>query len=63
MDRKHLKLNEDKTEYMIIGNRGIIRMNGLQSLTVNGKTVGVADDVKNLDIIIDKHLAFNGQIN
>lgn len=61
---KHLKLNEDKTECMIIGNRGIIRrMNGLQSVTVNAKTVDVADRVKDLGVITDKHFTLNDQIN
>lgn len=51
-----MTLNENKTEC-------IRRMNGFQSLTVNSKTIDVANKAKDLRVIIDKHLTFNDQIN
>ncbi len=38
-------------------------MNGLQCLTVNDKTIDDPDKVKNLGVIVDKHLILNDQVN
>lgn len=41
------------------GNRRIIRrINGVRSLTVNGKTIDLANKVRDFAVIIDKYLNF-----
>ena len=64
MDCKQLKMNENKTECIVIGKKGDVqRLGGLQSLDMNGKTVTVSDKVTSLGVIIDRNMNLNDQIN
>ncbi len=42
---------------------GLRRFNEVQSLNVNGMNIYLSDKVKDLGVIIDKHLRLNDQIN
>ena len=58
-----LKLNEDKTEYMLIG-----RSNNLEKTSIHSVKVGTADvlqkqSVRNLGVMFDSHMDMEAQVN
>ena len=63
MDFKHLKLNENKTEYMLIGKKDSLRILSGTNITINGNVVQTAERVKDLGVTIDSNLTLNSQIN
>ena len=64
MDAKQLKLNEDKTECLIVGRKGDLqRLGDVPRLRVQGDTMDVTESVKDLGVILDCNLSFNDQIN
>ena len=63
MDFKHLKLNEDKTEFILIGKKERLREIDVMNLTINGNQVNTVDVVRDLGVLIDSNLTFNNQIN
>ena len=64
MEMKQLKLNEDKTECMIVRKKGDLRRwENLQSLNIDGNDIGITKTVKNLGVILDSNLSMKEQIN
>ena len=63
MDFKQLKLNENKTEYMIVGSKNRIWKFGNINMKVNENQVQIADKVRDLGVILDCNLSLNAQIN
>lgn len=64
MNKKQLKLNEGKTECLLVGKKcGLRRFNEVQCLHVNGTNIYLSDKVKNLGVLVDKYLSLNDQIN
>ena len=57
-----LKLNDDKTEIMII-NRHTIPAQHLPSVTINGHPIKLASKVKNLGVILDSELSMAPHIS
>ena len=62
MCRKQLKLNEAKTEYMIIGSKAKIKNLGDFNLVVHDNIVNIAQRVRDLGVLIDSNLSFNDQV-
>ena len=64
MDGKQLKLNEDKTECLIIGKKNdISNMRNIQNLSVNNTLMNVSKSVKNLGVLLDCSLTLKEQIS
>ena len=63
MESKHLKLNDDKTECLIVGKSHDRRRLDLSRLRINGNIMEVATTAKDLGVIIDSDLLFKDQIN
>ena len=63
MDFKHLKLNENKTEYMVVGKKECLRNLNVNNIIINGNQVQIANKVKDLGVQIDCNLTLNSQIN
>ena len=63
MDFKHLKLNENKTEYMLVGKKNNLRDLGIVNMNINGNNVHVADRVRDLGVLLDCNLTLSDQIN
>ena len=63
MDSMRLKLNEDKTEFIVFGYR--IQVNKCQTLNLNfnGNLIPVSSSVKYLGGVLDADLTFNQHIN
>ena len=60
---KQLKLNVNKTEYMIVGKKSdLSALNGLH-LVIDNNQVEFVDKVKDLGVLLDNTLSFNSQIN
>ena len=63
MDSKQLKLNEDKTECLIVGRKNDLKEFGISSLRMHETTVEVKTVVRDLGVLFDCHLSFCNQIN
>ena len=63
MNSKQLKLNEDKTECLIVGKSTDLRKLDISTLLINGTSMTVRKTVKDLGVIVDCNLSFKDQIN
>ena len=62
MNYKQLKLNESKTECMVIGRHFDVNRYDVRYLQVNGQVMSVSTSVKDLGVLLDTNLSFNTQI-
>ena len=53
-----LKLSDDETEYLVIGNRYMLRQvpESILSLKVGNKTITASSSVRNIGVVIDSTL-------
>ena len=58
-----LKLNDNKTEFILIGTRNMFNMCGKMQITIVDGTIDNVDTAKNLGIHFDKHLKNATHIN
>lgn len=58
-----LKLNDDKTEFVIIGTRQQLAKVNIDSLTVGDSTIAPSSEVKNLGCWLDNQLKMDKDIN
>ena len=64
MNRKQLKLNEAKTECLLVGKKRDLRQLGdILNLNIGNSTINLSKSVKDLGVILDCNLSFNDQIN
>ena len=64
MRQKQLKLNEDKTECLIVGKKGDLRrLEDIGSLNIDGNDISVTKSVKDLGVMLDKNLSMKEQID
>ncbi len=55
-----MKIKQD----LIIGKNGVLRgLNGLHGFYIDGNIVNISEKVKDLGVIIDKHMNSNEQMN
>ena len=57
-----LKLNDDKTEFMIIGSRQQLEKVSVAELSVGDISVAPASAARNLGVLFDRNLKFDAQI-
>ena len=57
-----LKLNDDKTELMIIGSRQQLEKVSVAELSVGDTSVAPASTARNLGVLFDPNLKFDAQI-
>ena len=57
-----LKLNDDKTEFMIIGSRQQLEKVSVAELSVGDISVVPASAARNLGVLFDRNLKFDAQI-
>ena len=57
-----LKLNDDKTEFMIIGSRQQLEKVSVAELSVGDISVAPASTARNLGVLFDRNLKFDAQI-
>ena len=63
MDAIKTKLNEEKTECLIIGKSNVIQRLAISELLINDTVIKPQNVIKDLGVYIDKHLLFKDQIN
>ena len=63
MDSKQLKMNDKKTECLIVGRKNEIKKLEFESLRVLGEEFEVMRPIKNLGVIFDSNLTLNEQVN
>ena len=64
MNKKKLKLNEGKTEVLLIGTkRNVQNFNDMDTMQIGDNRIELKDSVKDLGVRIDKGLTLNEQIN
>ena len=62
MNYKQLKLNESKTECMVIGRHFDVNRYDVRYLQVNGQVMSVSTSVKDLGVLLDTNLSFKTQL-
>ncbi|XP_068240806.1 uncharacterized protein [Palaemon carinicauda] len=60
---KQLKLNEDKSECLLVGKKNDLRRLATATLRMHGTTMEVKHVVRDLGVLVDCHLSFHDQIN
>jgi hypothetical protein len=63
MLRNKLKINDSKTEFLIIGGRKQLGKINIERLKVGEKNIVPVKSVRNLGVIFDEHLLMDKQIN
>jgi len=64
MRDNHLKLNDNKTEFMIIGKPHLVKkIQGPRSIKIGGSTIEAATCVKNIGAMLDSGLEMRNQVN
>ena len=64
MKKKRLKLNENKTECILIGSRNSLDKNkDFETIDINGVPITLSKDIRDLGVIIDEELNMQMQIN
>jgi len=63
VDFKHLKLNENKTEYMLVGKKDKLKNLGIVNMNINGNNIHVTVNVRDLGVLLDCNLTLSKQIN
>ena len=62
-DKNRLKLNEEKTEALLIGSKDNRELVGLKSIRVGDSNIEIMNKVRNLGLIIDSDLSMTAHIN
>ena len=63
MIKNMLKLNEDKTEMLVIGTKQQLKKITVPELVSNGCVVQPKDSVRNLGVLLDKHMSMEPQVS
>ena len=64
MQKKKLKLNENKTDCILIGTKyNLRRFNDINSISINDEEIVLGDKVRDLGVIIDSSLTLDEHIN
>ena len=58
-----LKINDNKTEFLILGSNKMLSKVNIQSLTVGQTKINSVTSVTNLGVIFDKNLSMDLQVN
>ena len=62
MDTMHLKLNPDKTEYILFGSQQQLKKTSPEPLDPHGDPIAVSDAVRYLGGLLDQHLNFKNTL-
>lgn len=64
IDTNHLKLNDSKTEYLLIGTKtNLKKAQDLSSITIGSDIISAADCAKNIGAVLDSTLSLSNQVN
>ena len=63
MNYKKLKLNEDKTECLLIGKKSRLLTLNIRNINLMGNKGNITKQIKSLGVTFNETLSFNAQIN
>ena len=64
MGKNHLKLNDSKTEFLVLGNPGIhSQIEGISSISIGSTSVDAAESAKNIGAVLDSQLTMAGHVS
>ena len=63
MDTMHLKLNPDKTEYILFGSQQQLKKTSSEPLNAHGDPIAISDAMRYVGGFLDQHLNFKKHIN
>ena len=63
MQYKQLKLNDEKTEFMLVGKKDTLRYFGDDNMIINGNEIHIVESVRDLGVSLDSNLTLKSQIN
>ena len=63
MKKKRLKLNEDKTEGILIGKRNVLNNMDFKNININDVPIELSTEIKDLGVTIDNELDMQKQIS
>ena len=64
MHDNHLKLNDSKTEFMIVGSKHMLRQcDNISCMQIGDSSIHSSDKAKNIGVIIDENLTFVNHVN
>ena len=64
MNSNHLKLNDSKTEYLLVGTKvNLKKAQDLSSITIGNDNISAADCAKNIGAVLDSRLSLTYQVN
>ena len=62
MNNTFLKLNNDKTDVILIGSRHQHSLFEMEHITLNGHDISLSESVRDLGVILDNRLYMNDHI-
>jgi len=63
MDANKLKMNDDKTEFILIGSRSRLQQTSILSMSISDREIEFSKSVRNLGVHLDQSLSMETQIN
>ena len=63
MARNYLKLNDSKTDFLILGSKHHLKNVNIAHITIGDEKVSASDSVKNIGAVLDSHLKMDKQVN
>ena len=64
MAKHHLKLNEEKTEFLVVGSKvALSKISEPLNIVIGEATIEASDKAKNIGVVMDCHLSMTSQIN
>ena len=63
MSANKLKLNEEKTEFLVIGCRHQLKKVAINSITISGAVIPKSSKARNLGVIVDEQLNMSAHVN
>src|SRR3978361_2392619 len=61
--RNSLKLNPAKCQHLLVGSSSMLQRINVVSIYIDGELITVLDSVRNLGLIMDRHLRFTEYVN
>ena len=64
MSKNHLKLNEDKTEFLVVGSKvAVNKISDPLNIEIGDATIEASDKARNIGVVMDCHLSMTSQVN
>ena len=62
MNRMRLKMNDSKTEYLMVGSRFQLQKSTTNTLQINGESIAKSDCIRLLGVLVDRNLSMESHV-